>query len=157
MRKVLMIVLVMLPLAAWAQLVAAPAVPVVSDLDFLTQLFNAVKAFGGLGALGKLALVISLVIGSMRVTFLAPLWDKLPGAVKPWMAPLLAALVGFLSLSKFDGATLLAFMMTGGGSVLLDNVLDGIKSIPGIGAGIVALINFLEALPVIGKGQAPKA
>lgn len=117
--------------------------------DFLAQVLEAYKAFGGLGAMAKVSAVIMLLVASMKVSFLNDvLWSKL-GSAKVYVAPLLGLIGGLLGVGV-DGhitlATIFAFVTAGAGAVFLHEILDSVKAIPGIGSAYLALINMLEGL-----------
>ena len=139
-------IMVIAPLMAFAQ-DAAEAVADVPVMDFMAQVFEAVKGFGGMSWGLKVAAILFLVIGSMKVSILRTYtWDKVPAALKVWLAPFLAFLAGMFSLGTFDKVQLAAWAFAGAGAVLLDQVLDGIKKIPGIGAQYIAVIDFISML-----------
>ena len=138
---------------------AAPAVaasPAAAPLDmgaFFSQALDTVKSLGGLSWGLKIAAIISLLIASMRVSAInAWTWAKLPNLLKPLVGPVLGLIGGLLTVHPINGPALLAWVMAGGGAVLIDNVLDGVKSQPGLSPLVVSLINFFESLPVVGSG-----
>lgn len=129
---------------------------VVQPQDFLAQILQAVAGFGGLSWMGKVSAICLLIVASMKVSFLQPLWAKLPPIVQTLAAPMIALIGGLLG-SAVGGQSLtlasaLAYVGAGGGAVILHELLDGVKTIPGIGAVMVAIINIIEAIPVIGSG-----
>jgi hypothetical protein len=137
---------------AFAQEVVAPVPPVVPDLpvaSFLEQVFAAVKDFGGLSWGLKVIAVCTLLIASMKVSVLKPLWDKL-GAFKVLAAPVLALVMGVVSLStgavdgKITGAALMAWAMAGGGAIILHQLLDAIKELPMVGPKYDAWIDLAK-------------
>jgi hypothetical protein len=134
------------PAIASAPAVAAPA----ADLplgDLLSQIMEAVKGFGGMAWGMKIAVLIGLLIASMKVSIIRPYtWDKVPASLKVWLAPFLAMVAGVAAYGKFDKASLIAFMLAGGGAVLLDQVLEGVKQIPGLGPQYVSAIEFMSKL-----------
>lgn len=141
MKKLMVFVMLMfLPLVAWAQ-----DIPI---SDFLTQAIAAFASFGGLGWAAKVAAVLTLVIASMKVSILNQwVWSKL-GALQPWLAPLLGALYGVFSLASGGTLTLagvLAYFAAGAGAVVLHELLDSLKSLSGLGATWVAIIDAIEA------------
>lgn len=133
---------------AHAQSVANP------DLDFLSQVLDLIKSFGGLPWAAKVGGIIMLVIGSMKVSFAKPLWDKL-GAAQAFVAPILAMMVGALSMSPFSWAGMGAYLAAGAGAIAVHELLDALKSIPGLGPVYVAMISWLES--VLGSPSAPAA
>jgi hypothetical protein len=114
---------------------------------FLAQVFNAVESFGGLSWGLKVGAVIAILISSMKVSLLRKwTWDKLPEWSKHIAAPLLALLAGLVSLGKWDAPALIAWVMAGGGAILLDNFLSGVKAMPGIGPKYLMFIEMVSKL-----------
>jgi len=104
------------------------------EMEFLNQAMEALKSFGGLLFPAKVAVIITLLISSMKVSFLKPHWDKL-GENKPFAAPILSLLAGVLFMlvqKPFSWAGLSVWLMSGLGSVALHDILDALKSKPGI-------------------------
>lgn len=129
-----------------APVVAAPEIPVT---DFFTQVFEAIKGFGGFSWWMKISAICLLLVSSMRVSILKPLWDKL-GAAKIALAPLLAMIIGVVSLASVDGkisgAAVMAYLLAGGGSIILHQLLDAIKELPMVGPKYDAWIDVLKSL-----------
>jgi hypothetical protein len=114
--------------------------------QFFSLILEAVKAFGGIPWTLKIASIITVVISSMKVSFIRPFWEKL-GWIKGIVAPLLGLLAGILLLTKEQSLTLpgvFAYMFAGAGAIVLHEMLDGVKAIPGIGDAFVSIINFLQ-------------
>jgi len=153
MKKYFLIVFMLLfPVLALAQATGASGAPAadpgLSAQDFLSQVFTMIKQLGGLGWMAKIAAIITVVVSSMKVSFLNDLvWSKL-GAAKAWVGIALGLVAGLLA--QFSGVpfslpALFAYMIAGGGATLLHELLDTVKSIPGIGPVWVSVINFLES------------
>lgn len=122
---------------------------VITPGDFFTQVLAVVQSFGGLSTLLKISGVVTLVIASMKVSFLNQLiWSKL-GAAQVYLAPVLGLVAGIIVLkangSALTAASVFAFMSAGAGSVFLHEILDTIKAIPGLGAVYVSLIGLIES------------
>ena len=130
--------------------VASPS-PVPAEVpvgDFLSMILAAAKSMGGLSAGAIAVLVINLVVASMKVSFLAPLWDKL-GSFKFLAAPLLSVIAGIvqqIATSHMSLPQLGLWLVAGAGAILLHELLDQIKKIPGVGAKYVSMIEFFEKL-----------
>lgn len=117
---------------------------VVSPQDFLMQVFAAIKALGGLSWVMKIASIITLIIASMKVSFLNDLlWAKL-GAFKAWAAPVLGLIAGIIMLPHLGLAEVFAYISAGAGAVIFHELLDSIKAIPGLGPVYVTVINLIE-------------
>lgn len=115
--------------------------------EFLSLVFKSVHEFGGLSWGLKVGAVIMLLISSMKVSLVRQwTWDKIPAGIKPMVAPILGAIAGLASLGKWDVPSIVAWAMAGAGAVLLDQILDGVKQMPGIGPKYIAVIDFISKL-----------
>lgn len=157
------------PVAA-APVVVAPAAPVEHVLilekspdeipvqDFAGQVLEAISKFGGLNWMGKIALLITLIISTMKVTAIRQMfWDKL-GAAKAWAAPILGLILGILTLAMGGHLTLagvLAWVSAGAGALILHELLDSLKKIPGLGAMWVSFIDLV--MGYLGAEKKPEA
>lgn len=117
--------------------------------DFAAQVLQAIKSMGGVSTLVKVSVVLTLIVSSMKVSFLNQLiWSKL-GSVKVFVAPALAIVVGVIEMmsggSKLSLPMLMAYLAAGGGAVALHEILDALKSIPGIGSVWIALIDLVSS------------
>lgn len=129
----------MVPVLAFAQ--------VIEPMDFFTQVLNAIKSFGGLPWMGKVSSLVLILVSSMKVSFLKPMWDKL-GAAKAWAGPVLGLIGGILSLGMDGNITLagvLAYVSSGAGALILHELLDTVKAIPGLGSMYVAVIDYIKS------------
>lgn len=132
---------------------ALPCLVFAQDLpltDWLSQVFEAVKTLGGLPWAAKIMLISSLLVGSLKVTFLRTLiWDKL-GGLKFLMSPAFALIGGIAGLwidNKAPSfAIISAYFLAGLGGILLKDLLENLKKLPGIGAGVVKVITWIEDL-----------
>lgn len=115
--------------------------------SFIGQIATAFSSFGGLPWAGKIALIITLLIASMKVSVLDSLvWDRL-GKFQAWAAPILGLIGGIVSLAVSGHITLpgvLAYMSAGAGAILLHELLDTVKALPGIGQMWVSIIAAIE-------------
>lgn len=144
MRFIVFILAVFTGIFAFAQ--SPVAAPVNIDSDFLMQVASVIHSFGGLNMMAKIAAIITLLISSMKVSFLLPYWEKL-GSLQIWVAPILGLAVGFMSLGKdITFASAFAYMSAGLGAVYLHEILDKIKLIPGLGQVYIAIIGIIEGL-----------
>lgn len=113
---------------------------------FAGQVLEAISKFGGLSWVARIALLVTLLIGSMKVLPIRQyIWDKLGGA-KAWAGPLLGAILGLLQLSMSNQLTLagvLAWVSAGAGAIILHELLDSIKKLPGIGS---VWVSFIEVV-----------
>lgn len=118
--------------------------------DFFAQVLQAIHDFGGLPWVGKIALIVALVIASMKVSFLDDLvWNRL-GKFQAWLAPVLGLVGGILGLAvsgqPFSWARAFAYMSAGAGAVILHELLDTAKAIPGLGPIWVQVIAVIEGV-----------
>ena len=144
--------LILLPMLALAQASEIQAA------DFLAQVLEAVKGFGGLSWVAKVASIVMLLLASMKVSFLNKmLWSKL-GKYQAAAAPLLGLAGGLLSAGMAGKlpslAEAMAYLGAGAGAIILHEILDMVKVIPGIGAMWVSAINVIES--VLGGPAAQK-
>lgn len=125
--------------------------------DFLNQVLSVIQGFGGLSFMLKASAIITLTIASMKVTALNQLiWSKL-GSFQAWLAPILGLVAGILSIGSSGPLTLakiFAYMSAGAGAVVLHELLDTIKAVPGLGAIYVSIINVIEGSVI---GSAPNS
>lgn len=122
----------------------------VNPQDFFAQVMEAIKSFGGLSFMLKIAAIVTLIVSSMKVSFLNKMvWSKL-GSAQTWLAPILGLIAGLLSLGAgghaITLAAIFAYVSAGSGAIVLHELLDSLKSIPGIGAGFVAIISMIESV-----------
>ncbi len=116
--------------------------------QFLAQVVAVFQQFGGMSGALKIAAVVTLVIASMKVSFLNSLiWSKL-GSAQAFLAPVLGLVVGILGLAghaPLSIAAVFAYLSAGAGAIILHELLDAIKGLPGLGAAYVSFINLIES------------
>lgn len=132
------------PLMVMAQ--AGAPVPINPDQTFLSQVLSLIGAFGGLTWMAKVSAICLLIIALTKTSFVAPLWAKLPPLLQTLAAPILALIGGLVSQGTLTWASALAYLGAGAGAVILHELLDGVKTIPGIGPTYIAIINVIEGL-----------
>jgi hypothetical protein len=140
LKNLLVFMIVLFPMVALAD--AAADMPVDT---FLGEVFAAIKNLGGLPWAGKVASVCLLLVASMKVSLVRPLWDKL-GNAKVFAAPALAIVGGVLSLEHITAASVMAYMLAGAGAIALHQILDAVKALPGVGSMYVAMIDLVSGL-----------
>lgn len=118
------------------------------DLGFFQKVFEYIAQFGGLTWAGKVAGGIFLLIGAFKVSFLSKAFDFLK-EYKPLVPIALALIAGIVSLAidpsqKITWAGVTAYILAGGGAILLNQLLDMVKALPGVGKVVVAVIDFLQ-------------
>jgi hypothetical protein len=140
------------------------AADVVTPGDFFAQVLDVITKFGGLTFVLKVAAIITLVISSMKVSVLNDLiWSKL-GAFQAWVAPILGLLAGILHLAdngaSISWASVFAYLSAGAGAIILHELLDSVKALPGLGefwVGLIAAVEKLLGGPSSAWAQARKA
>lgn len=136
--------------------VFAQTVTINPDTTFLTQVLQFIQQFGGLGWMAKVSTICLLIVAASKTSFIAPLWAKLPAIVQTLSAPILALIGGIISQgTTLTWASALAYVGAGAGAVILHEVLDGLKTVPGIGAAYVSIINLIEGF--LGGGSSAPA
>lgn len=122
--------------------------------DFFALVLDYIRSFGGISWVLKVSGLVTLIIASMKVSFLKSLlWDKLDG-FKAWLAPILGVVMGILALAsqgQLTFAGLLAYFAAGAGALVLHELLDTIKAIPGLGQVYIVIIDFIES--ILGGGK----
>lgn len=122
-------------------------IPVDTVEGFFSQVLTFVKQFGGLPWVLKIAGISAILISTMKVSVLRELiWDKL-GNAKVWAAPLLGLLFGIASLgSGLSWASALAYISAGAGAIILHELLDSVKGIPGLGSVWLSIIEVIQKI-----------
>jgi hypothetical protein len=116
--------------------------------SLISAVSTVIQNFGGLSWTLKIACIVLLIIAFMKVSFLSSFWAKL-GSFQAYAAPVLGLILGALTLSVSGPITLagvLAYLAAGSGAILLHELLDTIKAIPGIGSVYVSIINAIESV-----------
>lgn len=142
---VLCVMTMLFAIAAFAQdTVPAPAETVEG---FFAQTLTFIKQFGGLPWVLKIAGIASILISTLKISVLREfIWDKL-GSAKVWAAPVLGLVFGIASLgTNLTLASALAYVSAGAGAIILHELLDSIKAIPGLGSVWVSIIDVLKSL-----------
>jgi hypothetical protein len=126
---------------AFAQDVAPVAVD--DTGAFLSEVFKVVMSLGGLSWGAKIAAVCTLLISGLKISALRNWYDKL-GAAKVFLGPLLALVAGLAALPQLSGPAIMAYLLAGGGSIILHQVLDAMKALPWLGVKLKVVIWALQ-------------
>lgn len=133
---------------AFAQDVAAEN----TDASFFTNLFSYLKSLFDdtvkVSTMAKISGGIVLLISTMKVSFLKPLWEKL-GDKKDWLAPalgLVAGIVGMFVNGSVDFNIVLAALASGALAPYVHDLLDQVKKIPGLGQIWLTIIDFIKVI-----------
>jgi hypothetical protein len=117
--------------------------------NLFLDMFLVMNQMGGAGAMLTISGVLTLLIASLKVSALNPLWDKL-GPARVLAGPLLALGAGVAGLGANGApvtlALVLAYVSAGAGSIILHQVLDALKAVPGLGPIYLGGIEVLERL-----------
>lgn len=118
------------------------------DTDsFLGSILDFILHHGGLGTPLLIACICLILIASMKVTVLDSLfWDHL-GRLQAFVAPVLGIIVGLIMVHMSGPITLAAIVTyagSGAGAVVIHELLDALKGMPGLGTFYVNVIQFLE-------------
>jgi len=115
--------------------------------QFLSDVGTFIQSCGGLSAWAIAAGAIMLVIASFKCSYFAPAWEKL-GNFKTYVPLLLALIAGLIQLKaedKFSAANIFAWLTAGAGAAILHDLLDGVKSIPGLSSIYKTIISLAQA------------
>lgn len=127
---------------------AHAASAVETDGNIFSAVWKLVSGWGGLNYTVKINAIMTILISSMKVSFLAPLWNKIKtikitykGVVQTINAQVyfvlfLHIIVGIITQGNFSLEAILAYVFIGGGSVYFHELADGLKNIPIIGKGL---------------------
>lgn len=115
------------------------------DGNIFSAVWKLVSGWGGLEYTVKINAIMTILISSMKVSFLKPLWDKIKdikitykGVVQhinaqTYFVLFLHIIVGIITQGNFTLPAILAYVFIGGGSVYFHELADGLKNIPIIG------------------------
>jgi hypothetical protein len=124
---------------------AAPVVEIPVS-TFLEQVLAIIAKFGGLSTVLKISAIVGIMVASMKVSFLRQyVWAKL-GAAQVLVAPVLGIIIGILDLFGAGTVTLasvMAYMGSGAGAILLHQLLDGLKKMGFVGDKYKAVIDWI--------------
>lgn len=117
--------------------------------QFLNKVFLTIYQFGGIKFLILVAVSVLLCIGFFKFSSLRPIWDRL-GRLKPLGAPVLSLFLGLLSLALSDEPLtihgIVAYLFAGSGAIILHDILDAVKALPGISPAYANVISSLQGL-----------
>lgn len=118
-------------------------VPVTTIVAQLMKVVTDWKSFGW--QMGLMAL-ITLLLSTIKNSFLRGLiWDKL-GSMKVFAAPALSLIIVLLGMNEWNLGGVFVALTTGMGAVALHQVFDAIKAMPGIGSIPLAAADMLGKL-----------
>lgn len=139
---------------------AALAQDVVSPAAFLDQVIAFIQSWGGLSKVAMIAGIITVLISSMKVTALnQAVWAKL-GAWQAWVGPIMGLAAGILGLGQtgpITPASIFAYVTAGAGAIIIHELLDTVKALPGIGTLMKWAIDIAEQFFHGPSSNAPSA
>jgi hypothetical protein len=139
------------PIAIGQVLADSPAMTLEGTMpqNLFLDMFLVMNQMGGAGTMLTISGVLTLLIASLKVSALSPLWDKL-GPARVLAAPVLALGAGIAGLGANGApvtlALVLAYVSAGAGSIILHQVLDALKAVPGVGGVFCSGIEVVERL-----------
>jgi hypothetical protein len=110
-----------------------------------SQLYAFITGFATMSTAAKISGIVLLIIAIMKSSFLAPVWAKL-GNLQVLVAPVLAIAVSMVAIQPFTWATFSQSLISGTVAIGVHQLLDGIKTIPGLGSIYISVINFFESI-----------
>jgi len=123
----------------------AAVTTVVPEGNIFTAVWKLVSGWGGLDYTVKANAIMTILISSMKVSFLKPLWDKIKkikitykGVVQYIDAQIYFVLflhiaIGIITHGNYSFTAILAYVFVGGGSVYFHEIASGLKNVPIIG------------------------
>lgn len=109
-----------------------------------------IQSYGGLSWMAKIAGAIYFIVALTKVSFLRPyLWEPFEtklGNYKWLFAPLLALIYGIFNVDQFSWSALLAFVGTGLGATIISSVVDGFKTMPGVGSFMIIFLEVIQKI-----------
>ncbi len=114
---------------------------------FFAQTLTFIKQFGGLPWVFKIAGIAAILLSTLKISVLREYtWDKL-GNAKVWAAPVIGLIFGIASLgTNLTLASALAYISAGAGAIILHELLDSVKAIPGLGGVWISIIDVIKSL-----------
>lgn len=133
---------------AFAQM---PEIPASGSFQLtVEQLVELFKNWEVISSQMKIAMILVMIIGVVKNSAFES-YFKFFGKWKPVVAPTLSLIVAFLFVQPFTLATALAAITTGVAAGFLSQILDALKTIPGLGSVYVTLIDIIGKL--LGKPE----
>jgi len=111
-------------------------------MALFSQGWALVAGFNQLDTAGKIGGCVLLVIALVKNSALLPLWNKV-GAWKVLVAPALAVAYAVVMVQPLTLQAVMASLVGGALAVATHELLDAVKSLPGIGPLFVKVINFV--------------
>lgn len=102
-----------------------------------------IASFGGLPWVLEIAVFIFLIIAFAKLTRLKHPWDELHH-LKALVPLAFALLIGILNLQTYTVAGIAAYLLTGAGAMIVHDMLEIVKGVPGLGPSYINTIEYLS-------------
>lgn len=121
-----------------------------SDVSLIAKISAYIARFAAADSLTKVLLGILCILALVKTSFLRSVvgWDKMSQNAKVFVPLGMALVAGIIDLKVSTGHLVLRDVLAyvtgaGGGAILVHQLLDGVKALPGIGSVWVVLIEIL--------------
>jgi hypothetical protein len=123
----------------------ATSAVVVPDGNIFKAVWSLVSGWGGLDYTVKVNAIMTILISSMKVSFLKPFWDKIKkikvtykGVVQYidaqiYFVAFMHIVLGIITQGNYTLPAILAYIFIGSGSVFFHEITEGLKNVPIIG------------------------
>jgi hypothetical protein len=123
----------------------AQAATVLPDGNIFGAVWKLVSGWGGLDYMVKVNAIVTILVSSMKVSFLKPFWDKIKkikitykGVVQYidaqiYFVAFLHIALGIITQGNYTFPAILAYVFIGGGSVYFHEITEGLKNVPIVG------------------------
>jgi hypothetical protein len=118
------------------------------DLSWLSAVNDLIRLFSNwqtIGAQAGFAALLTILISTIKISALRPLWDKL-GPAKIIAPSLLSLIAYLLTLQSFSFPVILAAITTGVGAVYLHELLNAIRMLPAVNKYVLMVVDVLQIL-----------
>lgn len=107
------------------------------------MILSLIASFGGLPWVLEIAVFIFLIIAFAKFTPLKKSWDSLEH-LKALVPLAFGLLIGILNLQTYSVAGIAAYLLTGAGAMLVHDMLEIVKGVPGLGPSYIGAIEFIS-------------
>lgn len=119
--------------------------PISSYLDlfkFWPQALELVKTWGGMTYALKVSAIVNVIVASTKLGVFRPIWDKFKNVKITYKGQvsmldcqlifvgLITILVGVVQQGDYSFAAIVAYVISGGGSVIMHQIVDALKTVP---------------------------
>lgn len=145
MKRILFVFTVLFGMMAFAQ---EASLTIGQLIDQVIQEIFALKASPDKMAMGigGLALVVRVLLSTMKVSILRPLWDKLPDNMKNIVPVALGFILSLLMVQPLTAQSILVACVGGSAAIPLHHLLKAVESLPGVNKSVLAVIELAQKL-----------